>query len=47
MKQSKFSDAQITFILRQTAKVHPLRTCTARQGIRDATFCNWANAMAG
>lgn len=41
MKRSKFSDAQIAFILRQAEEGTPVAEVCRKAGISDATFYNW------
>jgi len=41
MKRSKFSDAQIAFILRQAEEGTPGGEVCRKAGISDATFYNW------
>jgi len=41
MKRSKFSDAQIAFILRQAEEGTPVGEVCRKAGISDATFYNW------
>ena len=46
MKRSKFSEAQIAFILRQADEGRPVaEVCKA--GIADATFYNWKKRYGG
>ena len=41
MKRSKFSEAQIAFILRQAVEGTPVAEVCRKAGISDATFYNW------
>jgi len=41
MKRSKFSDAQIAFILRQAEEGTAVAEVCRKAGISDATFYNW------
>ena len=41
MKRSKFSDAQIAFILRQAEEGTPVGEVCRKAGISGATFYNW------
>jgi len=41
MKKSKFSEAQIAFILRQADEGAPIVEVCRKAGISDATFFNW------
>ena len=41
MKRSKFSDAQISFILRQAEEGTAVGEVCRKAGISDATFYNW------
>ena len=45
MKRSKFSEAQIAFILRQADEGTPVVEVCRKAGISDATFCNWKNGQ--
>jgi putative transposase len=47
MKRSKFSEAQIAFILRQADEGTPVAEVCRKAGISDATFCNWKKRYGG
>ena len=47
MKKSKFSDAQIAFILRQAEEGTPIADVCRKAGISDATFYNWRKKFGG
>ena len=47
MKKSKFTEAQIAFILRQAEERTPVREVCRKAGISDATFYNWRKKYAG
>ena len=41
MRKSKFTDAQIAFILRQAEEGTPIAEVCRKAGIAEATFYNW------
>jgi putative transposase len=47
MKASKFTEAQIAFVLRQTQDGAPVAEVCRKAGISDATFYNWRKKYAG
>lgn len=47
MKKSKFSEAQIAFILRQADEGTPVVEVCRKAGISDATFYNWRKRYGG
>ena len=47
MKRSKFSEAQIAFILRQAEEGTPVAEVCRKAGISDATFYNWKKRYGG
>jgi len=47
MKASKFSEAQIAFVLKQAEDGTPIGEVCRRAGISDATFYNWRKNMRG
>ena len=47
MKASKFSEAQIAFVLRQAQDGAPVAEVCRKAGISDATFYNWRKKYAG
>jgi putative transposase len=47
MKASKFTEAQIAFVLRQAQDGTPLAEVCRKAGISDATFYNWRKKYAG
>ena len=47
MKKSKFSEAQIAFILRQADEGAPVAEVCRKAGISDATFYNWRKRYGG
>jgi len=47
MKRSKFSEAQIAFLLKQAEDGTPVGEVCRRAGISDATFYNWRKKYAG
>lgn len=47
MKRSKFSEAQIAFILRQADEGTPVAEVCRKAGISDATFYNWKKRNGG
>ena len=47
MKASKFTDAQIAFVLKQVADGTPVGEVCRKAGISDATFYNWRKRYAG
>ena len=47
MKKSKFTEAQIAFILRQAEEGTTVGEVCRKAGISEATFYNWRNKYAG
>lgn len=47
MKASKFSEAHITFVLKQAKDGTPIGEVCRKAGISDATFYNWRKKYAG
>ena len=47
MKRSKFTDAQIAFILRQAEEGTPIAVVCRKAGIAEATFYNWRKKYGG
>lgn len=47
MKASKFSEAQITFVLRQAEEGTAIGEVCRKAGISDGTFHNWRKNYAG
>lgn len=47
MKASKFSEAQIAFVLKQAEDGTPVGEVCRKAGISDATFYNWRKKYAG
>jgi putative transposase len=47
MKASKFTEAQIAFVLKQAADGTPVGEVCRKVGISDATFYNWRKKYAG
>jgi len=47
MKASKFTEAQIAFVLRQAEDGTPIAEVCRKAGISDATFYNWRKKHAG
>jgi len=47
MKRSKFTEAQIAFILRQAEEGTAVGEVCRKAGISEATFYNWRNKYAG
>ena len=47
MKRSKFTEAQIAFILRQAEEGTAVAEVCRKAGISDATFYNWRKKYAG
>lgn len=47
MKRSKFSEAQIAFILKQAEDATPIGEVCRKAGISEATFFNWRKKYAG
>lgn len=47
MKKTKFSEAQIAFILKQADEGAPVGEVCRKAGISDATFYNWRKKYAG
>jgi putative transposase len=47
MKKSKFTEAQIAFILRQTDEGSAVGEVCRKAGISEATFYNWKKKYAG
>ena len=46
MKASRFSEAQIAFVLKQAEDGTPIGEVCRRAGISDATFYNWRKKYA-
>jgi putative transposase len=47
MKRSKFTDAQIAFVLRQAEEGTSVAEVCRKAGIAEATFYNWRKKYAG
>ena len=47
MKRSKFSEAQIAFVLKQADDGTPIGEVCRKAGISEATFYNWRKKYAG
>ena len=47
MKRTKFTDAQIAFILKQADEGTPVKEVCRKAVISDATFYNWRKKYAG
>lgn len=47
MKASKFSEAQIAFVLKRAEDGTPIGEVCRKAGISDATFYNWRKKYAG
>lgn len=47
MKTSKFSEAQIAFVLRQAEEATPIGEVCRKAGISEATFYSWRKKYAG
>ena len=47
MKRSKFTDAQVAFILRQAEDGTPVGEVCRKAGISEATFYNWRKKYGG
>jgi putative transposase len=47
MKKSKFTDAQIAFVLRQAEEGTAIGEVCRREGISEATFYNWRKKYGG
>ena len=47
MKASKFTEAQIAFVLKQAEDGTPIAEVCRKAGISDATFYNWRKRYAG
>lgn len=47
MKASKFTEAQIAFVLKQAQDGAPVAEVCRKAGISDATFYNWRKKYAG
>jgi len=47
MKASRFSEAQIAFVLKQAEDGAPVAEVCRKAGISDATFYNWRKKYAG
>ena len=47
MKASRFSEAQIAFVLKQAEDGTPIGEVCRKAGISDATFYNWRKKYAG
>ena len=47
MKRSKFTDAQIAFVLRQAEEGTSVDEVCRKAGIAEATFYNWRKKYAG
>lgn len=46
MKASKFSEAQIAFVLKQAEDGTPIGEVCRKAGISDAILCNWRKKYA-
>ena len=47
MKASKFTEAQIAFVLKQAEDKAPIAEVCRKAGISEATFYNWRTKYAG
>ncbi|WP_374786266.1 transposase, partial [Paenochrobactrum gallinarii] len=47
MKAGKFSDAQITFVLKQAEDGTPIGEVCRKAGIAESTFYGWRKRFAG
>ena len=47
MKASKFTEAQVAFVLKQAEGGAPIAEICRKAGISDATFYNWRKKYAG
>lgn len=47
MKRSKFTEAQIAFVLKQGEEGTPIAEVCRKTGISEATFYNWRKKYAG
>lgn len=47
MKRSKFTEAQIAFVLKQAEEGTPVAEVCRKAGISDATFYNWRKKYGG
>ncbi len=47
MKKSKFTEAQIAFVIKQSETGTKLEEVCRKMGISDATFYNWKKAYSG
>lgn len=47
MKASKFTEAQIAFVLKQAEDGTPVAEVCRKAGVSDATFYNWRKKYAG
>lgn len=47
MKNSKFSESQIAFVLRQAEEGTPIAEVCRKTGISEATFYNWRSKYGG
>ena len=47
MKRTKFTDAQIAFVLRQPDEGTPIGEVCRKAGISEATFYNWRKKYGG
>ena len=47
MKRTKFTDAQIAFVLRQAEEGTPVSEICRKAGIAEATFYNWRKKYGG
>jgi putative transposase len=47
MKRSKFTEAQIAFVLKQAEEGTPIAEVCRKTGISEATFYNWRKKYAG
>lgn len=47
MKRSKFSEAQVTYALRQAESGTPVADVCRQLGVSEATFYNWKKKYAG
>ena len=47
MKKSKFSEAQIVFVLQQAEEGTPIAEVCRKAGVSEATFYNWRKKFGG